>query len=316
MVWPGAGRAPAAAGARRRRRSAGGVCGSRMARGRRAGAAARPAARLATLGTDWVAPSTCVLLEREEGAAGGLRPGLTVAVADGRPLAIAGVTVLSEFGRCELFGDHGEYLATEDARLEEAVDDTEVRCLRHRCRPPVRQLTLQCVSAAGRRQLWLYGLEVELEPAAARTAFSLPAVLARLHAQQAPLSEGAELALRAALAGSGPAPPGRTALAAGCRTPAGEPAEGGSRGGAEPAGAEGGHGPGPAVVERCLDRSCVAAIEQRLWQRIGPRLERIERQQDAILAALHRLGRAVSAREAAPDIGSEDRAGSDRLGRQ
>ena len=45
---------------------------------------------------DWVDPSTCVLLEREEGAAPDRRPGLTLTVATGHPLAIAEVALLSE----------------------------------------------------------------------------------------------------------------------------------------------------------------------------------------------------------------------------
>ena len=42
-----------------------------------------------------------------------------------------------------MFGDGGEYLATEEGQLEEEVDDTRVWSLHHRCRLPVTRLTLQ-----------------------------------------------------------------------------------------------------------------------------------------------------------------------------
>ena len=45
---------------------------------------------------DWVDPSTCVLLQRQEGSSPSQRPGLSLSVAPGHPLAIAEVALLSE----------------------------------------------------------------------------------------------------------------------------------------------------------------------------------------------------------------------------
>ena len=48
---------------------------------------------------DWVDASTAVLLERTEDSSPSQRPGLTLSVTSGHPLAIAEVTVLSEVSR-------------------------------------------------------------------------------------------------------------------------------------------------------------------------------------------------------------------------
>ena len=45
---------------------------------------------------DWVDPSTCVLLERQEGSSPNQRPGLSLSVAPGHHLTIAEVVLLSE----------------------------------------------------------------------------------------------------------------------------------------------------------------------------------------------------------------------------
>ena len=163
------------------------------------------------------------------------------------------------------------------------------------------------MSAAGRSQLWLYGLEAVLQPAPVRPsqpAFSLPAVLARLEAHETPLSEGAET-LRAALTSAGAAgergPPTMAALAAAfagrCQIPA-ETSVGGvqklkcatARTGGESAnGGQEGTIASSLRLEAALEQ-CVARIEERLWQKINPRLESIDRKQDLILDRLDKLG--------------------------
>ena len=158
------------------------------------------------------------------------------------------------------------------------------------------------MSAGDRSHLWLYGVEAVLHPAPARpsqSGFSLPSVLDRLEAQRTPLSEGART-LRDALASAGTAGAGRAepptvaelaaAFAAGCRVPE-------TPGGAEMklkcegARTDGGsEAPGPVTmdIESVVER-CVSGMEEKLWRRIGPRLESIERKQDVILERLDKL---------------------------
>jgi len=253
---------------------------------------------------------TCILLERagpagaESGGAEDGRAALTLTVPERCRQAIADVTLLSEFGRCQLFGDGGEYLATAAGTLVEEVEDTRVWSLQHTCRPPVTELTLQCVSPAGRRQLWVYALEVTLVSVLPRSGggggFSLDAALARVDAADTPLSAGAA-ALRSALQGAPSAPSAAALAALFAQRPPSEPSGGRAGkeklpcetagGGSAPeetlsvrleGGAAGGEGAVPAWAAAVVGL-CVGQLEERLWQRIAPRLNRIEQRQQEIL---------------------------------
>ncbi|XP_037067953.1 uncharacterized protein LOC119089391 isoform X2 [Pollicipes pollicipes] len=244
---------------------------------------------------EWADTSTCVLLERA--GTGSERPGLAVTVPGGQPSAIAEVTLLSEFGRCQVFGDGGEYLATEEAELLDTVDDTDVLCLHHCCRPPVRQLTLQCVWPVGRGQLWVYGLEVRIRPAAAGVAFSMEAVLARVNAHGTPLSQGAE-ALRRALQALQPAGCDRAPAPAPPAQPEAHTDPSGVQAtkdklqpaaAAEWCGGGGERTPEASDVPHWLERAVresFAHLEERMWRKITHRLDEIEQKQDLILEQL------------------------------